>query len=131
MTNNNFYKSLTLTSILSAVVILVFYQFELFKQDVILYVISLVFMIIYTVVFYLSALKALKSTNKMAFIQLVMANVFLKLVFLMAIVAIYNKLATPPSSKFFVIPFLIIYAIFTVYETAFVYKLSNNTNPIS
>ncbi len=126
MTNNNFYKSLTLTSIISAIAILIFYQFQPFKQDVILYVISLVFMIIYTVVFYLSALKALKSTNKMAFIQLVMANVFLKLVFLMAIVAIYNKLATP-SSKFFVIPFLIIYAIFTVYETAFVYKLSNGS----
>ncbi len=125
MTNSNFYKSLTFTSVVSAVIIFIFYQFETFKYDTILYIISLVFMIFYTVVFYRSALRALNSTNKMAFIQLVMANVFLKLVALMAIVAIYNKLSTP-SSKFFVIPFLVIYAIFTVYETAFVYKLSNN-----
>lgn len=81
-------------------------------------------MVVYTFGFYIAALKALKSSNKMAFIQLVMANVFLKLVALMSIIAIYNKIM-PPKSKFFVIPFLVTYVIFTVLETAFVYNISN------
>ncbi len=73
--------------------------------------------------FYFLSLKALKSTNKMAFIQLVMFNVIFKIVGFMVIAAVYFKLAHP-QQKFFIVPFLIIYFIYTIFETIFIYNLA-------
>ena len=124
MTNNPFWKYLGFLTIVVSISLIFVYQFEVFKKDILLSVIGLVFMVAATGGFYLAAMKAINSTNKMAFIQLVMVNVVFKLVFVMGIVATYFKLAKP-ENKLFILPFLSIYFIFTIFETIFVYKISN------
>ncbi len=124
MTNNPFWKYLGFLSLVTTILLVVIYQFDVFKKDILLSILGLVFMVIATASFYLLSIKAIESTNKMAFIQLVMFNVFFKLVFVMVIVATYFKLAKP-DNKLFILPFLSIYFIFTIFETIFVYKISN------
>jgi len=124
MTNNPFWKYLGFLTIVVSISLIFIYQYEVFKKDILLSVIGLVFMVAATGGLYLAATKAINSTNKMAFIQLVMVNVFFKLVFVMGIVATYYKLAKP-ETKLFILPFLSIYFIFTIFETIFVYKISN------
>jgi hypothetical protein len=60
----------------------------------------------------------------MAFIQIVIVNVFLKMAGILAIVVLYWKIVKP-DSKMIIIPFMIIYLIFSVVETIFTYKLAN------
>ncbi len=124
MTNNPFWKYLGFISIVISTLLIVISRLEIFKKDILLSVIGLVFMIVATGGFYFAAQKAISSTNKMAFIQLVMANVFFKMIFVMGIVAAYFKIAKP-QTKYFIIPYMSIYFIFTIFETIYVYKLSN------
>ena len=124
MTNNPFWKYLGFLSLVMFISLIAIYQVDIFKKDILLSIIGLVFMIAATSGFYFAAQKAITSTNKMAFIQLVMGNVFFKMVFVMGIVAAYFKIAKP-QTKYFIIPYMSIYFIFTIFETIYVYKLSN------
>jgi hypothetical protein len=121
--DNPFWKYFVFISLVVVLFLVIIYQFESFKQDILLSIAGFLYMEIATAGFYLLSLKALKSTNKMAFIQLVMFNVIFKIVGFMIITAIYFKLVHP-AQKFFVIPFLIIYFIYTIFETIFIYNLS-------
>lgn len=60
---------------------------------------------------------SLRSENKYGFISLIMANVLIKMIASIAAVGIYFKLYAP-DNKFFVLPFLLVYLIFTVFETS-------------
>lgn len=124
MTNNPFWKYFTFLSIVTSIALVFISQIDIFKRDILLSVLGLAFMIIATAGFYIAAQKAISSPNKMAFIQLVMGNVFFKMLFVMGIVATYFKIVKP-ESKFFILPFMSIYFIFTIFETIYVYKISN------
>lgn len=121
--NNHFWKYFWFLSILVALFLVIIYQFEVFGGDILLSITGFLFMAFATAGFYLLSLKALKSSNKMAFIQLVMFNVIFKIVGFMIIAAVYYKLVHP-KQKYFIIPFLIIYFIYTAFETIFIYKLA-------
>lgn len=126
MKNNSFWKYLGFISIITALSLVIINQIDVFKPDILLSIIGLIFMIVTTAGLYLLSQKAIASPNKMAFIQLVMGNVLFKLVFIMMIVALYFKLVKP-ESKLFILPFIIIYFIFTIFETIFIYKIANKT----
>ena len=66
----------------------------------------------------------LKSENKYSFIRLVMVNVMIKVLASIATVWIYFKLYTP-DNKFFLLPFLLVYLIFTIFETSFLIRQSD------
>ncbi|HHH54305.1 MAG TPA: hypothetical protein ENK91_11650 [Bacteroidetes bacterium] len=123
MTDNSFWKYFGFLSGVVFLIILLFYQFDSFKPDILLTIIGYIFMMLATSAFYLASIKAINSTNKMAFIQLVMFNVMLKIVGFMVIAAIYYKIVHP-EEKYFIIPFLVIYFIYTIFETGFIYNLA-------
>jgi hypothetical protein len=60
------------------------------------------------------------------FLYIIVVNVFIKLIASFAIIFIYAKTAQP-QDKFFVIPFLIIYLAFTVFETWFLSKMAKDS----
>ena len=126
MKNKPFWKYLGFLSILITISLVIIYQIDIFKPDILLSIIGFVFMYVTTAGFYILSKKAIASTNKMAFIQLVMGNVLFKLVFIMLIVAVYFKYVRP-ESKYFILPFLSIYFIFTIFETIFIYNIANKT----
>lgn len=62
--------------------------------------------------------RSIRNRGGAGFIGLVIANVFLKLVGSFVFVALYAKYTTP-ADRFFLIPFLVTYLIFTSLETYF------------
>ncbi len=66
----------------------------------------------------------LKSENKYSFIRLVMVNVMIKILSSIATVWIYFNVYAP-DNKFFLLPFLLVYLIFTIFETSFLIRQSD------
>jgi len=64
--------------------------------------------------FYLGQM-AVRSESKARFIQLVMMIIFVKMMVCILLVGIYIKIEAP-DSRLFVVPFLAIYLIFTIFE---------------
>ena len=60
--------------------------------------------------------KSLNSPNKYLFNQLIMLNVIIKMIVSISIILIYHTFFTP-ETNWFVMPFLILYLIYTVFET--------------
>lgn len=65
-----------------------------------------------------------KSVKQQLFIGLTMTNTLLKMVASILILVIY-KLQNDDVKPYFVIPFLIIYLFFTIFETAVMLRLAN------
>ena len=63
------------------------------------------------------------SSNKNSFLQIVMATTFFKMILCAGLIVVYHKIVQP-ESKMYVVPFLLIYIIFTIFETYFMMKLS-------
>jgi len=125
MKYNFFWKYLVFLSLVSVVLIAISALFSVFRDGVMLAIIGLFFMVLTSIAYYYATKKTLASPNKMAFIQLVMMTVVLKIILIMTIVALYYK-AVKPQSKYFIFPFLIIYFIFSVFETIFSYKMAKS-----
>lgn len=80
--------------------------------------ISLAFFSLYNLALYYISNAAIKSQIKNQFIHLVLYNVFIKIIFAFVLIFVYVK-ATEPESKFFIVPFVIAYFVFTIFETYF------------
>lgn len=76
-----------------------------------------------TVILFYIARRLLNSSNKYAFIRLIMVSVLAKIAIVMALFVGYYKIVMP-QNRFFVFPFLGIYLIFTIFETIMMYSLS-------
>ena len=67
--------------------------------------------------------KAIKSSNKYRFIHVLVLIIIGKMMLSLLIILAYVKLS-PPMDKTFVIPFFIIYLIYTVFEVYFLEKVA-------
>jgi len=118
MEGNTFIKGLSLSVILS---IIFHYLINLAVPvsahiSVLWY--SVLFYTIHAVVIYMLVRRSMEKNGGNGIISLVMFNVLIKLVFTFGFAAAYVKLSNP-SDKFFLIPLLITYLVFTVFETWF------------
>jgi len=77
---------------------------------------SLLFFIVYATTIYFVGHVSIGSKSKNLFVYLVLYNVFIKLAFAFLIAFIYVK-QFEPQSKSFLIPFLLVYLVFTACET--------------
>lgn len=94
-----------------------FSQFE--YPDLNYYSIAL-FAVISIIVYYM-ANQALKGSNKNSFLNIVVLNLFMKIIASFILVAVYIKM-TSPEDKMYLIPITINYLIFTIFETYFLSK---------
>lgn len=78
------------------------------------------FTLICLLIFYM-AKKAANSTNKYSFLNIVVMNLFIKIMASFIVVLIYVKM-TNPTDKWYLIPFMMNYLIFTIFETYFLSK---------
>jgi hypothetical protein len=67
--------------------------------------------------------KAAKSADKYFFSNLIMPFTFIKMFFSVAGLVVYRKMYHP-ETKFFLLPFFLVYFFFTIFETYFMVKLS-------
>lgn len=75
---------------------------------------------------YLLSERAAKSKNKNFFMQIVMINTMIKMFGSVVLVVVYFKFVNPPNVKF-IVPFLIVYILYSIFETYFMMKQSRNT----
>ena len=75
---------------------------------------------------YILALRSVGSKNKYAFVQLVMGLIIVKMAICVLLVVFHIKTAQP-ESKLFVLPFLMVYLIFTIFEVYVLQKVARMT----
>ena len=83
---------------------------------------SLAMFILLSIIMYFTGKAAALSDNKNDFTLLIMGFIFGKLMLCGTILLGYSKIYQP-SSNLFLIPFLVVYLFFTVYELYFLIKL--------
>lgn len=103
--------------------IIISYFFSTIGKGILLSVYGFIFMALTSWLYLHKLMKAANSTNKNIFIQTVMVNIFVKMVSILMIVVIYYKIYNP-KDKVIIIPFLVIYLLYSVFETYFSYKLA-------
>lgn len=79
---------------------------------------SILFFVILAVIAFVAAARSIKNNKSQQFIGLVIFNVFIKMLVSFALIATYVRF-NAPADKFFVVPFLTTYLIFTALETYF------------
>jgi len=94
-----------------------FPQFE--YTDLNYYTIAM-FVVISLIVFYMAE-KARNSDNRNSFLNIVVLNLFMKIIATFILVGIYVSM-TAPEDKMYLIPLTVNYLIFTVFETYFLSK---------
>lgn len=75
------------------------------------------------VVMYVFASRSAKKDQRVAFINIFMLSTLLKMLFSVILIAIYYKTQLP-NSKLFIVPFFVVYAIYTIFEVWFMSKLT-------
>ncbi|MFN7119239.1 MAG: hypothetical protein ACK4TA_20740, partial [Saprospiraceae bacterium] len=83
---------------------------------------SLAFFVFFCILTYLIAYRAVHRKNKFAFINAALVLTFIKMLLCVVVVGAYIKLANPPS-RLFILPFLGIYVVYTIFETYFMMKI--------
>ena len=81
--------------------------------------------VILTILMYFIGSQAVKSSNKNAFTSTALGFIMGKMMLAILVILIYNKLAEP-ESKVFIIPFFIVYVIYSSFETYFMMRLSKS-----
>ena len=74
---------------------------------------------------FMIAKKAAQSTNKQLFTGIIMLSVLLKLVVSITVVFWYHKVFHP-QGPLFLLPFFLVYIIYTIFESQFMIKLGKN-----
>lgn len=92
-------------------------------------ILSLVVFTVINIIAYYLGIRAALSSNKSRFIQLIMVLIVVKMFIAVAMVVGYVKMGQP-ASKLFVLPFLILYVIFTIFEVWILLKIAR-INPAS
>ncbi len=81
--------------------------------------------ILLTILMYKAGQSALKSQNKNDFTNTTLGFMMGKMLLAGIIIISYNKLMEP-QSKIFILPFFIVYVIYTVFETYFMMRLAKS-----
>jgi hypothetical protein len=88
---------------------------------------AIVLFVVLSVLMFVLGNIAAKAINKKLFSQLTIFFTFTKLLCSVGSIVLY-KFKIQPSDKWFVIPFLLVYLIFTIFETYFMFQLSQIPN---
>ena len=84
-------------------------------------------MLLTLAMFFVGSMTA-KSTNKNLFTTIVLGFTFGKIFLSLFVVLGYYQIAQP-TSKIFLLPFFIVYLIFTIFETYLMMQIGKNTKP--
>lgn len=124
MSHRNFLTQLGAVSLFAFLLLFLLNLVPQFRTFQIFSYISCVGFILFSGMMYFLAERAARSADKNLFLQQVLLTTFMKMALCIFIIVGYFKLAAP-ETKMYAIPFLMIYLVFTIFETYFMMKLSN------
>jgi hypothetical protein len=117
-----FFRQLSVLTFLTAFAIALSRQIPLFDEHQTLYWIALLAYFAITLLFFIIGRKLAVDPNANAFTLFAMGAGFAKLALTMAVLVGYLKFADP-ASKYFILPFIMVYLVFTVFETYVLMKV--------
>ena len=118
MSTKRFITLTIITSFLAIIGIFIMDQFPQIALHRFFSIITFFVFLLSTAIIYMTAKKLVSHRNKFLFNYVVIASIFFKLIFAVIMIVAYQKLGTP-ENKYFVLPFVVIYLIFTIFETYF------------
>lgn len=123
----NYIKGLSISLLILLPVLYYIHSFESQRQytDISIYAMAMFFVLSIALFIFLKF--ALHSTNKQLFISVTLTNMLVKMIFSIALLVMYKEINQPQDGKF-ILPFLTIYLIFTIFETWFMVKMADQ-NP--
>jgi len=123
MTESKFLKYFILTICVVALILTLMLQMDMYKNYIDLSISSLLLYVCLTYLLHRLALRAIKNPDRTKFISLTVVNLSLKMFSSIALLVIYFKWTNPPNSNF-VHLFLVVYIMFTIFETYYLLKVS-------
>ncbi len=117
----HFFRGLIVTSIIAAGLIFAARYWPLIADYQDIGWISIVFFILWSAVMFFSIHKK-DNSKPNTFINAVMVFTMGKLMLSAILIIVYFKIANPPS-KIFILPFFVIYVVYTIFETRFMMKI--------
>jgi hypothetical protein len=128
MSTNRFFILLATISLGVSILSLLFGQlFATFQQYSSVTWWSLGIFVPLSIVMFFGGKMASQSPNKYFFSNLIMHFTVLKILLGLGGLILYKKIYQP-ETKFFILPFCLVYVAFTIFETFFMLKLSKNTH---
>ncbi|NNF34416.1 MAG: hypothetical protein HKN68_09930 [Saprospiraceae bacterium] len=118
MTERAFYTQLFYVTLVSIGLLIPCYLFLPIRPFMSLGIIGLVFFVLLSIFVFKLSLKVAESKDLNAFTRLIMYNLMIKLFMSIFIVLIYYKVVEP-TERLFILPFIVIYLIFTIFEAMF------------
>jgi hypothetical protein len=122
MSKRRFFSQLFFLMLLTGLVLVFIHILQPFAPYKMLSMASLVFFAVFTVSIYFTAANAALSKDRNAFTRLIMLSTFVKMVLTGALIIGYHHFFKP-ADNYFLIPFFLIYIVFTTFETIFMSKL--------
>ena len=122
MSRRTFFTQLILITVLLVLVLLGLQMVPAFQHSNTLSWIGLAFFFVISIAMYFIGYKAALSDNKNTFTNVIMGFTMGKLILSITLILVFNKLAMP-TGKLYILPFFLIYIVFTIFETMFMMKL--------
>lgn len=122
MKSANFFLQLAIITLILALVLFGLHQFSSLSTYATFSWLSLAFFVLLSVVTYYIGNRTVLQKNKFAFINAALGLTFIKMLLCVVLVGLYIKLANPPA-RLFILPFLGIYVVYTIFETYFMMKI--------
>ncbi|NET36444.1 MAG: hypothetical protein F6K19_31185 [Cyanothece sp. SIO1E1] len=127
MSIKTFYLQLLLLGLGVLAVVLILGQQAQFSVYLDISTVSLIFFTVLSIIVFHLGLRMVQSRNKNDFSRLVLGFTGFKMMLSVAVVFIYQSVVEP-TDRWFVIPFLLIYVVYTIFETYFLMRLGRMTN---
>lgn len=122
MSRRSFYLQLTIVTGILALALFLLHRIEALQPYAGFSITSLAFFILISLVMYWIGLPAAQDKDRNAFTRLVLIFVFAKMALAVGLIIGYQELVQP-IKKIALLPFFLIYLVFTVFETYFMGRL--------
>lgn len=124
MNSTNYFKKLFIVTVILALLALLANQTELFVSFQLFTWLSLTFFFLVSCGVYLMASKGVSANSSYRFVSMVMGSFTGKLMLCTVFLLLYVVIAKPQGKPFFIIPFFILYIVYTVMEMIELLKLN-------
>lgn len=118
-----FYKKISILTGCLLVFLIALSQVSPFQDTLYFSVSSTIVFFIFTVLVYHIGLRAVDSPNKNLFTGVAITSIFMKLVLILAFLFTYQAVVEP-TSKHYLFPFILLYLVYTIFETSVMMRLS-------
>ena len=123
MPPKKFYTQLAVVSIVSIIVAILLHLSPALAANALLSWVAIAFYTLFCIAVFLAASYATRVEEKKFFTALTLLITVTKMLLSVIVVLVYHQLVLP-TERLFVVPFLIVYVLYTIFETYFLMKLS-------